>query len=272
MADQDSAAAATVVNPTPSQPAASVPDESQQLIKRLQEQVRGGQAYYQTGSQFGLKTADDIKKAGALYQSIVSSGIDPETVVQSLKAPAPSQETHHVTAPAFDKDAFAQTVLNALDQREAARRAEESHKTQFAAESSILSKVVGSAEGLTAKERKIVERAVKGAVNDLRQDYPVGHPLYGVALQPADEALFQTALKSVLNEMNAEAGQDMANKADSAIAGLGRTPTAGNNGGLATPIAATSGPRRPFNPLNATPEQKQAWLAEAELATKAGRI
>lgn len=271
MADQDGAAPATV-DQTPGQPAAaSATDKSQELIERYKQQVAGGQAFYQTAKNAGLTKAEDLQKAGVLYQAFVSSGIDPDTVVQSLKAPAPSQVAQQTTAPSLDPEVFTQSVLNALDQRETARRAVESHKTQYAAEATLVSKVVGSVDGLDAKVRKIVERAVKATVNDMRQDYPVGHPLHGEYLQPADEGMLQSALKAVLNEMNAEAGQDMAKKADSALAGLGRTPTAGNNGGLATPVTATSGPRRPFNPLNATLEQKQAWLAEAELATKAGR-
>lgn len=263
MADQDSAANATVGNPTPVQPAASVPDESQKLIKRLQEQVAGGQAYFQTGNQYGLRTPEEVKKAGALYQAIVSSGYDPESVAQGLTAPAPSRVTQQAAVNPVDPQVFTQSVLDALDQRETARRAVDAHQTQYAAEATLVSEAVGEVTGLDTKVRKVVERAVKATVDGMREAYPAGHPLEGY-LKPADKTLLQNALKTVLSEMNAEAGKDMANKADALRAGLGRIPTAGNNGGLATPVAATPGSQRPYNPLKMSDDQKQAILAQIQ--------
>lgn len=261
MADDANAVANGTVE-TPVQPAGQTPDDSQQLVQRLRQQVAGGQAFYQAGSKYGIKKPEDLERLGRVYQAITNAGLDPDTVVQSLSAPAPSHVApQHINAPAFDASAVVQGVVGVLDEREAYKQ----HVTALGSEKALIENAVSSVKDLTARERVAVAKAVRAAIEDSREDYPDKHPLYGKVLKPVDDTFVQRALKATLDEMNAEAGKDLAGKADAALASLGRKPTAGTPGGLATPAAANSAPRRPFNPLNASDAEKQTWLAE-ELA------
>ena len=56
-------------------------------LKRIEQQYNGQKSYYDTGSKYGLKSANELNEVGELYKTLSERGIKPSQVASMFGAP-----------------------------------------------------------------------------------------------------------------------------------------------------------------------------------------
>lgn len=266
-------------SPTPS-PEFKVPDgkvlvdaNEWQQVPRMREQNVGYQRFHEAGSKFGLKKPEDFDRIGKLSGVLERRGLTMEQVVDLLGHEPESPE--QAKAAGLNKDEMGKFLKEQgyltkaeVDQQFTKRDAMSAHQKAQDAESKWIeskrAELLG--ENPTARERFLVENAVRAHLESKRGFYPEGHPLRDEALAPFDEK----GLTPVWDELKATLARS--DGADMAAAGA-----AVNKGGKSVAGAAgTSAPKKSTDedddpPIGSPEHTKRVERHAAQLAAQRKR-
>lgn len=211
---------------------ALVDSQEYERLRQNNERVRGMQPYWEAGSKYGIKKAEDFERVGRLTkfeESLKARGLTPEQIEAAFAAPKEDEKQSGGFSTAdLDKYLAKKKYLteDQVSQREAKTLATVEHKQAESHEQSLVKKAIAElAEGMSTREKKMLESHVLHTINTKRAVYPQGHPLHDSALAPFDEKSFGTILAEIQASIALSDGEDIAKLGDATA--KGKTPTAG---------------------------------------------
>lgn len=266
MADPQNDAAAVTPTPTsvaPAQPAAPVDDGFERIsrdelttLRRNSERLRGSEKLFQAANQHGFKRAEDFDKYGKFTGTLKSKGLTLDQMMAAFETPD-TDTGQPAGGGGFDQAALDKYLSekgyltqDQVGQREAKQMATIEHKQAVAKEADLIKKgiegLLGDSAG--ARDKYLIERAVKAEIESKRGFYPEGHPLAESMQAPYDETTFGTVLAEIKKAITLQEGEDLAKQGDAAARGIS-TP-AGANAAKPTQPPSKSDEKRPGGQLS----------------------
>jgi hypothetical protein len=249
MADpQNDAAAVTPAQSGQAQPAAPVTDDGferisksdLQALHRERDRARGMEGFFQKANQHGFKRGEDFDKYGKFAGTLKSRGLTLEQMTAAFEAP--EQGGEQPSGGGFDQAALDKYLEgkkylteDQVSQREARTLATVEHKQAMTREGEMVKQGIQSllGENATAREKYLIERAVKAELNDKRGMYPDGHPLKDTELAAHDEKSWSAVMAEIKKAIALGEGEDLAKLGDEAA--KPKTPTPAGASGSQTP-------------------------------------
>lgn len=207
--------------------------DEHESYRRQAEQYNGVKPYYEKGSKYGLKSAEDFDRFGPVLETLNKRGIDPRQLAAMLSGEA-DDETEQAKQRQFDPEKFREEIRGEFRRESAVKEWTDLSAKEKDHVDAALKEFYGEEE-VDGWTRAMHTRAANHYLNEIREEYPKGHPLHGEYLQPIGESHRAKLVEYMKAERAKHSGEAMRAKADAAIRQKPNATSAGNSGGQGKP-------------------------------------
>lgn len=207
--------------------------DEHESTRRQAEQFNGVKPYYEKGSKYGIKSAEDWDRWGPFFETAAKRKLDPKYLAAMLSDEADADLNQQQSGkPEIDLDKRDEALM-AKWRRE---QAEEQWRSGYASEGKLYE---AAAEEIKAEFPDVppflLSDAIRGRAEQMREDFERGHPLHGQLLKPHGDGFKAKLSEFYKAEKAKHAGAAMGKKADAALKSNTTSPPAGNSGGQGKP-------------------------------------
>ena len=155
-------------------------------LKRIEQQYNGQKSYYDTGSKYGLKSANELNEVGELYKTLSERGIKPSQVASMFGAQVAQQTESASDVANMSKADIERMIGERLTKAQAdmiRSQAEKEHESSVTGEyeqftNDTMKGWLG--EGTDDTLAELARYAAIGKYSEVRQAYGDDHPLKGI--------------------------------------------------------------------------------------------
>lgn len=234
--------------------------------RRQAEQYNGVKPYWEAGSKYGFKSADDFSKREPWFKqfdTLEKRGIKPDMLERMFSGEA-DQDLGRGEKPDFDPEKFSRELESKFEQKMAAKEWEAMTAKEKDYVDSALRDYFGDDE-VDDMTKTVYRSAVERFLDTNRSLYEKGHPLYETHLKPHDESIAKKAVEYFKKMKNDSAGKSAAAKADAVIASDKKPASSSAGKGGTSGAPTTNKKTNPHDPHD------DAALERAVAARKAAR-
>jgi len=267
MAEFGNAAGQPNQAPQPARNDLSQPQIDQNEFARLQrdaQRARGMQPYFEAGSQYGIKTPDQLREVGELYKTMNEQGIKPSQLAQMFGSHVAQVSGSPETLSKADIEQIVGERLSKAQADMIRQAAQKEHDSAIDNEyGEFLPEKLKSVLGENADDAlvELARYAAIGKYSEVRSQYGEDHPLKGM-FGPAGKE----GIGSIMNWLKESGTKLKASQSLALGAAARKTPAstpAGNGSGQGKPSNA---PGRP----GGLPSREQVEAFAAQLRAKRG--
>ena len=155
-------------------------------LKRIEQQYNGQKSYYDTGSKYGLKSANELNEVGELYKTLSERGIKPSQVASMFGAQVAQQTESASDVANLSKADIERMIGERLTKAQAdmiRSQAEKEHESSVTGEyeqftNDTMKGWLG--EGTDDTLAELARYAAIGKYGEVRKAYGDDHPLKGM--------------------------------------------------------------------------------------------
>ena len=155
-------------------------------LKRIEQQYNGQKSYYDTGSKYGLKSANELNEVGELYKTLSERGIKPSQVASMFGAQVAQQTESASDVANMSKADIERMIGERLTKAQAdmiRSQAEKEHESSVTGEyeqftNDTMKGWLG--EGTDDTLAELARYAAIGKYGEVRKAYGDDHPLKGM--------------------------------------------------------------------------------------------
>lgn len=203
-------------------------------FKRQAEQYNGVKPYWEKGNKYGLKSAEDWDRFGPVLETLNKrKEIDPRQLAAMLSAEADADLGGENKQPAFDPAKFEKEFESKWERKQAERE----WRSQLDQEPKIYEAAAKQLqEEFPDVPPFLLQDAIRGRAEQIREMYEEGHPLHGQYLKAHGDGFTGKLSEFYKAEKAKYAGSQMAKKADDVLdTDKKPAPSAGKPGGNGPP-------------------------------------